>query len=250
MLFIISINPQQSSAQKRHYKKTSTRDQAIETIQTSSETLCDLVGLEPKQPENNEIEYQNADELLKEGEIIEELKLEDDVTVDMNRFKMLWLEYVSSDEEIEYTNFGVSKSAIMDIIMEWLGTRYRYGGTTERGIDCSAFVRMLFQETANIIIPRTARDQYKTGEVIERKNLEFGDIVFFHTRRRPYVSHVGIYLGDNLFAHASSRYGVTISSMESQYYGKRFIGARRLTSKDLQRYSINHDKTLTSMKDD
>ena len=248
ILTLIPINPRQSDARKGHYIRTSTREQAIETIQVKSEYLCDLVGLEPKQEDTVVKEYQNADELMKEGEIVEELKLEDDVSVDMDQFRKVWLDYVSSDEEIEYTTFGVSKTAIMDIIMEWLGTRYRYGGTTARGIDCSAFVRLIFEETANIMLPRTARAQYKVGDEIKRKNLEFGDIVFFHTRRRPYVSHVGIYLEDNLFAHASSRYGVTISSLESQYYGKRLIGARRLASKDLMRYSLNNDDNLTSMK--
>jgi cell wall-associated NlpC family hydrolase len=72
---------------------------------------------------------------------------------------------------------------------------------------------------------------------VNRKDLQFGDLIFFHTRRHAYVSHVGIYLGDNLFAHASSKYGVTVSSLESTYYNNRFIGAKRITARDLDKMS-------------
>jgi cell wall-associated NlpC family hydrolase len=71
------------------------------------------------------------------------------------------------------------------------------------------------------------------GQRVSRENLEFGDLVFFHTYSRKFVSHVGIYLSDNLFAHASSRLGVTISSLNSTYYNTRYVAGRRLSSKDL-----------------
>jgi cell wall-associated NlpC family hydrolase len=72
--------------------------------------------------------------------------------------------------------------------------------------------------------------QYEEGKTVKREDLQFGDLIFFHTLKHTYVSHVGIYLGDNLFAHASSRYGVTVSSLESTYYGSRMIGARRFSA--------------------
>jgi lipoprotein Spr len=88
-------------------------------------------------------------------------------------------------------------------------------------------------------LPRTAREQALVGEKIVRKDLEFGDLVFFHTYTKKFVSHVGIYLGDDLFAHASSLLGVTISSLNSTYYNNRYVAGRRLSSKDLLTYKIS-----------
>lgn len=224
-------------------KKERVRKQAIETIRTTSDEIAELAGIEPALPEFHDSSRVavTKEKLQQEGEIIEELEKEDDVSVDLETFKTLWLTFVTDGEYNAYTSIGVKKSDIMDEIMEWLGTRYRYGGTTSRGIDCSAFVRMLYLKTGEILIPRTARVQWNIGATISRSDLEFGDLVFFHTRRRYYVSHVGIYLGDNLFAHSSSRYGVTVSSLESGYYDKRFIGARRLTPRDVAKFNINKD---------
>ena len=75
------------------------------------------------------------------------------------------------------------------------------------------------------------------AKLSKEKHLQYGDLVFFHTRRGVYVGHVGIYLGDNLFAHASSRSGVTVSSLESDYYAARFLGGRRLMKDEMTQYS-------------
>ena len=117
--------------------------------------------------------------------------------------------------------------------MEWLGTPYHFGGTGGRGIDCSAFTRTIYDKVADVWIPRTASSQYDFGKNISKNDLQFGDLVFFNTRRHVRVGHVGIYLGDNLFAHSSTRFGVTVSSLESAYYSARLIGAKRLYSNDL-----------------
>ncbi|MBA4250881.1 MAG: hypothetical protein C0425_07240 [Chlorobiaceae bacterium] len=114
-------------------------------------------------------------------------------------------------------------------IIEYLDTPYRFGGNSKDGIDCSAFTQTVFQNAANINLLRTARDQYTQGIVIENKeDLKFGDLVFFNTRRAVRPGHVGIYLGENLFAHASRKLGVTISTIENNYYSKRFMGGRRI----------------------
>ena len=92
----------------------------------------------------------------------------------------------------------------------------------------------MFAGAGDITLPRTAATQWNVGRPIRnRTEMKFGDLVFFHTRKEVYVSHVGIYLGDNLFAHASSRWGVTVSSLESTYYDTRLIGVRRLEHRDL-----------------
>lgn len=190
---------------------------------------------------------ETADENLPdEGEDLAELEQEDNVTVDIEAFKTLYLSYIdggnSSDNQEDLLACGIDKKKIMDGIMDWIGTNYHFGGSSRSGIDCSSFTRTIFATAGNFMLPRTAAEQYEVGQKIRgRDNMQFGDIVFFHTRRNVYVSHVGIYLGDNLFAHASSRYGVTVSSLESEYYDKRLIGVRRLQHNDVVRYALNQD---------
>ncbi len=108
-----------------------------------------------------------------------------------------------------------------------LNVPYRFGGTTFRGIDCSAYVQKVFG-LINIPLPRSAREQFKMGEPVEKAELSIGDLIFFRTYAR-FPSHVGIYLGDNLFIHASSKdRKVTIDSLDTPYYVRRFMGAKRL----------------------
>lgn len=117
---------------------------------------------------------------------------------------------------------------LMEII-KYLDTPYKYGGSTLNGIDCSAFTQSVYQDALSVNLNRTARDQFTQGKVISSKEeLEFGDLVFFNTRRRVRPGHVGIYIGDGLFAHASTKGGVMISSLEEDYYSKRYMGARRV----------------------
>ena len=107
----------------------------------------------------------------------------------------------------------------------WYGAPYRYGGTTKDGIDCSAFVESIFMSAFGITLPRTAREQYKVTRHISRTELQEGDLLFFNTRGG--VSHVGIYLQNNKFVHASVS-GVTISDMFEPYYVRHFIAAGRV----------------------
>ena len=111
---------------------------------------------------------------------------------------------------------------LLEHIDEWYGTRYRYGGTTRSGIDCSAFVQAVYISAFAISLPRTARDQYRKSRIISATEMKTGDLVFFNTTGG--ISHVGIYLQNNKFIHASASYGVTISDMFDPYYLKRFIG--------------------------
>ncbi|HEX7846863.1 MAG TPA: NlpC/P60 family protein, partial [Chitinophagaceae bacterium] len=115
---------------------------------------------------------------------------------------------------------------LLESVDEWYGTRYRLGGTTKAGIDCSAFVQASFLAAFGISLPRTAREQYKASTRISRTELKEGDLVFFNTRGG--VSHVGIYLQNNKFIHASTSQGVVVSDMFEAYYLKRYIGAGRM----------------------
>lgn len=110
----------------------------------------------------------------------------------------------------------------------FLGTRYRFGGSTKSGIDCSSFVQKVFREL-EVPLPRTAREQFEIGHEVAPGDLQKGDLIFFRTYA-SYPSHVGIYLGNNRMIHASSRdRRVVISPMNTSYYRARFIGAKRMT---------------------
>jgi len=114
-------------------------------------------------------------------------------------------------------------------IDDWYGTRYKLGGSTKNGIDCSAFVQTIFLSAYAVTLPRMAKDQYKATRRISRTELKEGDLLFFNTRGG--VSHVGIYLQNNKFVHASVS-GVMISDMFEPYYVRHFISAGRVTSMD------------------
>lgn len=108
-----------------------------------------------------------------------------------------------------------------------LAVPYRFGGTTLWGLDCSGFVQKTFA-FLNLDLPRSAREQFREGAKVAKEDLSPGDLVFFRTYAK-YPSHVGIYLGDNRFVHASSREKkVTVDSLDTPYYVKRYIGAKRL----------------------
>lgn len=108
----------------------------------------------------------------------------------------------------------------------FLGTPYRLGGSSLRGIDCSAFVHKIYQ-IFDIELPRNARAQSKVGVSVDREELLEGDLVFFHTRRS--LGHVGIYIGNNEFVHASStKKIIRIDSMDTPYFQKRFQRAVRI----------------------
>jgi cell wall-associated NlpC family hydrolase len=113
---------------------------------------------------------------------------------------------------------------------QWQGTPYKYGGTTKKGVDCSAFVALTYAELFDVHLPRTTKAQAKVGDEVPRWEMEPGDLVLFKTT--PRQRHVGIYIGEDQFMHASSRKGVTISKMDNPYWSKRFWKAVR-TSLDV-----------------
>ncbi len=118
------------------------------------------------------------------------------------------------------------KTSLLLHYQQWKNTKYKYGGTTRKGIDCSAFVQKTFKSRFNIKIPRTTLLQVKKGKTISRKNLQAGDLIFFKTGKNQ--RHVGIYLSKGNFMHASTKKGVTISSINSPYYSSHFWTAKRL----------------------
>lgn len=120
--------------------------------------------------------------------------------------------------------------SLLGFIEDWFGTRYRYGGTTKKGIDCSALTGALLLAVYGFNLPRTARQQYNATEHISKDELKEGDLVFFNTHGG--VSHVGVYLENNYFLEAST-HGVKISNLDDRYYSKRFICGGRVTESDV-----------------
>lgn len=127
----------------------------------------------------------------------------------------------------EYSNSTVDRDAVMIRIIELINTPYLWGGTTTNGIDCSAFVQRVMKYALGIDLPRTSAVQSGVGEEVAREDLQFGDLIFFNTKGRG-VSHVGIYLGENVFAHSSSSGGVKTSSLTEDYYNAKYLWGRRV----------------------
>lgn len=116
---------------------------------------------------------------------------------------------------------------MFDAIITFMGTSYKYGGKNESGIDCSGFVNKVFAESGMESIGSSSADMYNKTKHISKNKLREGDLVFFRTRKKA-ISHVGIYIGENKFVHASTSSGVIISDLNEEYYQKRFAKGGRI----------------------
>ncbi len=147
---------------------------------------------------------------------IESAALGDDINVDKNHAELLPLYNQAQHEKLAAS------------ISTYLDARYKYGGNDANAIDCSGFVKAIFQEVYDIKLPRKAAEIYRLGSKVGKGSLTTGDLVFFSTAGWRSINHVGIYLSNNKFVHSSTSQGVTISSIDEEYWKRRYRGGRRL----------------------
>lgn len=161
------------------------------------------------------------------GDLIEEIeRKEDEKRTARNEGRRKELDIVKQ----KIKEFGLSAAPetnkLYAAVDKYLGIPYRYGGDSESGIDCSAFTRRVYRELGTEL-PRTSREQAKVGNTVDGGSMQLGDLVFFDTSIIGGISHVGVYLDNDTFAHASSN-GVTKSSLKERYYSKRFVKGNRI----------------------
>lgn len=132
--------------------------------------------------------------------------------------------FITSPEFVK----NMEQDEVMFKFIEYMNTPYLWGGTSKRGIDCSAFIQTMFFQALGVELPRTSLEQSGVGEPVDRADLKFGDLVFFDTMRKGRVTHVGMYLGNGYFAHSGSKTGVAVASLDSEFYTRVYLKAKRV----------------------
>ncbi len=167
--------------------------------------------------------YKNSNELVATSTLIKK------TSISKNSLESL------SSSLIGYTPTSIKESEmvsdeVMSKVIEYLNIPYVWGGTSKRGFDCSGFVQNVMYQALGIMLPRTSYEQSNVGESVEKDELKFGDLIFFDTMNKGRVSHVGIYLSDGYFAHSGSKTGVIVASLNSDFYARTYLKAKRVIS--------------------
>ncbi len=141
----------------------------------------------------------------------------------------LLLSFGAFSQDYDVNTLKEKDPSLFSFVTDWLGTRYRFGGMTKSGIDCSAFTKTLYKLVFDTEIPRTAESQWRQmknkGKEVDKKNLETGDLVFFRTNTAT-TWHVGVYLDSGYFVHSSNKkQGVIISNPEESKYKSKYLTA-------------------------
>jgi lipoprotein Spr len=124
------------------------------------------------------------------------------------------------------TTMASRTDLLLDIYKEWKGVPYKLGGSTKSGIDCSAFTQMAYKQAFTQEIGRNTSMQFKVGKAVQRNELVVGDLVLFKTGKN--TRHIGIYIGNEQFLHASVTFGVSVADLNNPYWKRRYVGARRV----------------------
>lgn len=125
-------------------------------------------------------------------------------------------------------NYKVPQNRIESIASKYLGIPYRYGGMSRRGIDCSGLVCLVYKDVSGAKLPHSSRKLRRCSRLVSLSSAQAGDLVFFKGDFLGMITHVGIYLGNNRFIHASSKQGVMYSSLEQKYFKEHFAEVRRI----------------------
>ncbi len=143
---------------------------------------------------------------------------------------------VASQTDFSLSSVGLSEQQFADEVKEYLGTPYRRGGTSKKGMDCSGFARTVYDQLLGLDLPHSSGDQFHSSELqkIDTRELQAGDLVFFagqgKKKKQKRINHVGVYLSDGQFIHASSSEGIIVSNLDEVYWKKRFVGSKRHTA--------------------
>jgi len=209
-------------------------------------TLILLASLRADQAMAQTVDRSNGDtnsQLTQSGNALTEPNIS--LEAPTSRFKTVTNKLTSSVNSMSASVVGGTESLI-DNAMQLIGVRYRWGGNTpQSGLDCSGFVRYVFNDTFGFLLPRKSSQMSKVGLVVGKEELRPGDLVFFNTMRYAF-SHVGIYVGDNKFIHAPSKgKSIRVDDMTKVYWEKRYNGARRMEGfealNDEQRIQLLND---------
>lgn len=178
------------------------------------------------QAQTKEIARRDTLKVLSFAKQVEEEKKENDKMVPREEIERL-LAGTRGFAADKLSAFSASEqSRIMQQISEYAGVPYKVGGNSKDGVDCGSFVALVLKNAVGLELPASSQDQFYYCRDLADGSGHFGDLVFFNTTGRR-ASHVGICLGNELFAHASVSLGVTISTLESSYFKKRFEAIRR-----------------------
>ena len=134
-------------------------------------------------------------------------------------------ELIEEDEVLSNNDIKDMNQEFMDFYNEWKSVKYKFGGNSKKGIDCSAFTQRIYKEKFDIKIPRSTRTQVKVGTKVDKSELELGDLIFFKTGKID--RHVGVYMGNGDFMHASIK-GVKFSKVDKPFYKKAYWTSRRI----------------------
>ena len=149
------------------------------------------------------------------------------------------------------SSFGVDERRFTEEVKRYLGTPYRKGGTSKRGMDCSGFARTIYDRLLGIDLPQSSADQFQSDDLdkIDTRELQTGDLVFFGSNKKKRINHVGVYLSDGQFIHASSSEGVMVSSLSDKYWRKRYVGSKRHHAlSSLEEFGERNSESLAQSK--
>ena len=218
-ILLLSLGATSSAQAQRKHQGTSVKKEVKFLDEISVQTSSDEASDDPKAAFSKTTLFKDEKKVITPT-AVSESTIESAGSVQLKYALLL-------DVEVEQ----VVNLNLFKMIDEWMGTRYRLGGADKTGIDCSALMQILFTSLYGVSIPRTAREQYDFSKKVSRTELKEGDLVFFNTIGG--VSHVGMYLQNNKFIHASTS-GVTISDLYDEYWSRKFIGVGRIDQAQTQ----------------